>query len=207
MSLLQTTNPSVWLNAITFVRIPLAGFVAVLLARPGIEVPATRVALVCIVLIELSDWLDGKLARRYGLTTKFGSVFDPFADAVSRFLVFWGLTQIGYCAAYVVPVIVVRDVSVADIRTWLGGVGASAGARWSGKAKAVVQGAGALALILGPSFWGGWWTTVSSGVSLVVALVVGASLLDYSIAAINVSRQGTRSEPQPTSDDGAGMGR
>ena len=39
-------------------------------------------ALVVFVVAALTDWIDGYWARRYGLVTQFGRIFDPFVDKV-----------------------------------------------------------------------------------------------------------------------------
>ncbi len=41
------------------------------------------VALAFLVLAFLSDWLDGLLARRWGVTSEFGKQLDPYADKVT----------------------------------------------------------------------------------------------------------------------------
>ena len=131
-----------WLQFLTGSRVLVGAAAAILLTTWYPERWAIWVALGSVGLIELTDLLDGYLARRLGMASKFGAMFDPYADAVSRFLVYWGLSQAGYCAPYVVPVIAVRDITVAYLRTWLSVRGGRINARWSGKLKAAVLGGG-----------------------------------------------------------------
>ena len=99
-------------------------------------------------LIELSDLLDGWLARRWNVVSSWGERFDPLADSLARFTVYWALA-VGGAAWSIVPwVMAVRDILVAYARMAWVAEGRSAKARPSGKVKAWVQGVGALALIL-----------------------------------------------------------
>ena len=175
-----------WLQFLTGSRVLVGAAAAILLTTWYPERWAIWVALGSVGLIELTDLLDGYLARRLGMASKFGAMFDPYADAVSRFLVYWGLSQAGYCAPYVVPVIAVRDITVAYLRTWLSVRGGRINARWSGKLKAAVLGAGALILTAGPLYREDWQGTVNEGVSVIVAVAVAASLVDYLAAAARV---------------------
>ena len=184
-------SPLVWLQVLTGSRIPIAIATAVFLLRESeFASKFWWLSLVGVILVELTDGLDGFLARKHGLTTTFGGMFDPYADAASRFLVFWGLSGSGYCAAYVLPIIVIRDLSVAYIRTWLTMHGLSVGARTSGKIKAVAQGAVAVILTLGPGYWNNSWALVRDTGSAVVGIVVLVSAVDYLTAAVRSTRRG-----------------
>ena len=44
---------------------------------------------------ELSDLMDGLIARRYKLVTDLGKVMDPFADTFSRLTCFVCLSKVG----------------------------------------------------------------------------------------------------------------
>lgn len=70
-------------------------------------------ALVPFVVAGLSDALDGFLAKRFGWTSRLGSLLDPLADKfllVSCFLVF---VFIGLMPTWLFAMIVLRDLIVA----------------------------------------------------------------------------------------------
>ena len=110
---------------------------------------ATKIAVLAIAIsFELSDVLDGYLARRLGLTTDLGKVIDPLADSFSRFTVFVCFLWAGYAYLWMVLVIFWRDCLVASLRGIAARQGIAMGARISGKIKAIVQG-GAIITITG----------------------------------------------------------
>ncbi len=89
-----------------------------------------------VLLIELSDLLDGFVARRYGQESELGKVLDPCADSIARITYFLCLSGSGILPLWIVLVIVYRDVSVAYIRVMLSSRGFLMPARLSGKLKA-----------------------------------------------------------------------
>lgn len=91
---------------------------------------------------ELSDVLDGFLARRMQGASDFGALFDPFADSVSRFTIFLCYLQGGYAHLWMVAVLFFRDSLVSFLRIQAARQGVVLSARLSGKLKAVVQGSG-----------------------------------------------------------------
>ena len=68
-------------NILSFVRVLLVpAFVAVLIFMRDFEVLGIVLSAVLYGLTALTDMLDGKIARKYGLVTDFGKFIDPLAD-------------------------------------------------------------------------------------------------------------------------------
>ncbi|MFH0965030.1 MAG: CDP-alcohol phosphatidyltransferase family protein, partial [Planctomycetota bacterium] len=103
--------------ALTVARVPLAGaFCVVFLLFPGPESPAALVCLGLLLLLELNDLLDGTLDRRWRVVSETGAMLDPYADSVSRLIVFWTLARRGLALPAVPLVMALRDVTVAYCR-------------------------------------------------------------------------------------------
>ncbi len=134
-------------NSITAVRIVLSPifitfwYVGGMLARPEPRPNYWLVgALVVVVLAEISDLLDGWLARRWRIVTNIGKLLDPFADTMFRFTVFLCFLGSGLAPVWMVAIIFYRDIMVAVLRNFGVLSNVVIAARWSGKLKAVVQG-------------------------------------------------------------------
>ncbi len=99
-------------------------------------------------IAELSDLLDGMVARRLNQVTELGKVLDPMADSIFRLSVFFTLTQgIVQLPLWIVLFFFYRDSILSTLRTVCALRGFALGARLSGKVKAIVQ-ASAMLLIL-----------------------------------------------------------
>jgi len=84
------------LQVLTLFRIPLAIIFAVSLNNSDQMTPVRiLMCLILIGLIELSDLLDGYLARRMGIVTEWGAMLDPYADSISRLIMYWGFANSG----------------------------------------------------------------------------------------------------------------
>ncbi|MDG5815529.1 CDP-alcohol phosphatidyltransferase family protein [Chitinispirillales bacterium ANBcel5] len=92
------------------------------------------------VLIELSDLLDGTIARSRGEVTDFGKVFDPVADSVSRQTIFISFMVTGVIPLWMYLIFFYRDAFLQLLRIVCASSGIVLAARKSGKAKAVLQG-------------------------------------------------------------------
>ena len=112
------------------------------------------VALTLTIVFELTDLIDGLLARRWGQVTDLGKVLDPFADCISRFSVFLCFMLAGYAHIFMVALIFYRDIIVANIRIVAAMRGLVIQARTSGKIKGVVQAVAILAIMLGINVFG-----------------------------------------------------
>ena len=112
------------------------------------------VALVLAVVFELTDLIDGLLARRWGQVTDLGKVLDPFADCISRFSIFLCFMWAGYAHVFMVALIFYRDIIVANIRIAAAMRGLVIQARTSGKVKAGVQAGVIITVMMGINIFG-----------------------------------------------------
>ncbi len=88
--------------------------------------------------IELSDLLDGRIARVKNEVSPFGKLFDPFADVVARITYFLAFTSIGIMPLWILLVVLYREFGILFLRMLLGLKGIAMGARTGGKLKAGV---------------------------------------------------------------------
>lgn len=102
------------------------------------------IAAVLFIITSLTDMLDGKIARKYGLITNFGKFMDPLAD---KFLVFGALLSIIYLYGDIRPVfiwaatvVMFRELAVTSVRLVASGSdGVVIAASSLGKIKTVTQ--------------------------------------------------------------------
>jgi CDP-diacylglycerol--glycerol-3-phosphate 3-phosphatidyltransferase len=105
--------------------------------------PATRnlIATVLFVVVALTDWLDGYLARRLNQTSSFGAFLDPVADKFLVCAALLILLQLDRVNAFVALVIIGREIAISALREWMAQIGASrsVAVHVLGKLKTVVQ--------------------------------------------------------------------
>ena len=78
---------------------------------------AAKIAVLAIAIsFELSDVLDGYLARRMGLVTPLGKLLDPLADKILVCSGFVFLTAEGLCPVWVTALIIGREFLVTGLR-------------------------------------------------------------------------------------------
>ena len=101
-------------NLITLFRIFLAPIVVVLLISP-FNVSAFITVAVFLVAAG-SDWLDGRIARRYNQITALGTLLDPIADKILVMAALISLVSLEKVPAWIVVALVARDIAVSGIR-------------------------------------------------------------------------------------------
>ena len=82
-------------------------------------------ATVLFVVVALTDWLDGYLARRLGQTSAFGAFLDPVADKFLICAALLILLQLDRVNAFVALVIIGREIAISALREWMAQIGAS----------------------------------------------------------------------------------
>jgi len=183
----------IMLQLLTLVRIPIAAaLAAILIYSDKFTFDVVALSIILISLIELTDFLDGFMARKNNIVTEWGAMLDPYADSISRLIVYWGFACSGLVIALVPMAMAFRDITVAYCRITLTRFGQTVSAKQSGKIKAVFQGVGAILIVLGPLYWdfiGRWPIYVLSWLIIIVTL---ASMIEYAQAAISTAIRETK---------------
>ena len=132
-------------NQLTAARFVL-GIILFALIEYALWVPCILV----FALAAVTDWLDGYLARKQGLTSTLGRNLDPLVDKVvicGAFIFLVPFTDAGV-QAWMVTVIVSRELIITSLRSFLENRGATFGADWLGKIKMVLQCAALFAIFV-----------------------------------------------------------
>jgi len=162
------------IQSVTLARIPLAIIFSIVLQTGKFAVSTLIWSTVLLLLIEATDLLDGIFARRHSLVSEYGAMLDPFADSLSRLIIYWSLSTQGLVLFLVPLCMAIRDITVAYARILLAKKNQSVSARSSGKIKATVQAVGSFLLLFGPVYWnytGDWTINVLSGIIITVTLL------------------------------------
>jgi CDP-diacylglycerol---glycerol-3-phosphate 3-phosphatidyltransferase len=170
-------------NLLSLARIVCGPLVMVLIAQASMA--ALIATIVVMLLAEVSDLLDGHLARKLNVASAFGKIVDPLADSLYRALVFLAFMDAGWMPVWMVAVIISRDILVSYLRIFSEQSGVTMGARQSGKIKAVFQGVvqiGTIVLVIASGgMLGGSYATVVFSLLLVATLVTAWSGVDYTL--------------------------
>lgn len=120
-------------NKLTMLRILLIP-VFMLVLYLGFSASA-YVALGIFIIASLTDLLDGKIARKYGLVTDFGKFADPLADKMLVTAAMLWFVEIGQMPAWVLLIVICREFAVSGLRMIAADKGKVIAAGWSGKVK------------------------------------------------------------------------
>lgn len=96
-------------------------------------------ALIIFAIASITDTLDGIIARKYNLITDFGKFMDPLADKLLVISMMICLIEVNVIPAWIVIIIVARELSVSIMRAIAAANGKVIAAAKSGKAKTVSQ--------------------------------------------------------------------
>ena len=127
-------------NVLTGVRILLIPVLVVLLTNPGRS--AAMVAALTFFLACLSDFFDGYLARRWGISTALGTLLDPLADKLivaAALIMLAGMERTPNVPAWMIVVIIGREIAVTGLRAVALGQGVVLAAEELGKYKMIFQ--------------------------------------------------------------------
>ncbi len=127
-------------NILTLCRIATAPLLVYLLLVP--DPVAAALAAAVFFIATITDFLDGYIARSYGSGTTLGKFLDPLADKVvviSALIMLAGTPQLPRVPAWIVAVLVVREIMVTGLRAIAAAEGVVMAAEELGKYKMVLQ--------------------------------------------------------------------
>jgi CDP-diacylglycerol--glycerol-3-phosphate 3-phosphatidyltransferase len=139
------------------------------------------VALVCVAAA--TDWVDGRLARRWGVTSKLGSFLDTTADKLLVSGVLIALLAADRASAWIVAIIIGRELVIMGLRGAVAAEGESMAPSTLGKLKTSIQFLAIGLAILRPGEpMGGLY--LDEWVMLAAAAITVASAVDYLMRAL-----------------------
>lgn len=124
-------------NKLTVLRVCTIPFFVFFMETDFLGPWSNFVAVLLFVLASITDAMDGHIARKYNLVTNFGKFMDPLAD---KLLVCAALIcLIGRIPAWIVVVIISRELIISGFRTIAADNGIVIAASIWGKIKTVFQ--------------------------------------------------------------------
>lgn len=124
-------------NSITLIRIGMTPVLVVMLLSPGRAM--SLASAIIFVLVCATDWLDGYIARKKGIITSLGKFLDPLADKLLITAAFIMLIPLGRVPAWVVALMIGREIAVTGLRAIAVDSGVVIAASNLGKLKTVAQ--------------------------------------------------------------------
>lgn len=147
-------------NKLTLSRFALtAGFLgAIFVEFPGHE----TVALLLFSAAGLTDYFDGRIARQRALITNFGTLMDPLADKIMTCSAFIAFVDRGYMAAWMVVIIVARELAITGLRLLAATKQVVLAAEGYGKHKTISQIVAIISVLVLVSYndWGAFGTAI-----------------------------------------------
>ena len=175
-------------NSLSMTRLILAVGVGAL-----IELGQFTAAWIIFIIAASTDFVDGYWARRFNQITKLGRILDPFVDKIiitAAMIALVGVPGSGV-AAWMVTVIVGRELLVTSLRGMIEGSGGDFSARWMGKWKMLFQCVAVVACLIlvsqpAPPVWLTWLTNITLWLAVILTIASG---IDYVAQAVTLSRR------------------
>ena len=159
-------------NKLTILRMIMIPVFLVVLYIPGLGMAGNIAAAAIFILASITDFLDGKIARKYNLVTNFGKFMDPLAD---KLLV---------CSA-----LIAREFIISGFRLIAADNGVVIAASYWGKFKTTFQMIMIILLILDLNYpFSGVVNMVVTYIALILTVV---SLIDYIVKNYKIFIEGS----------------
>ncbi|HLW71121.1 MAG TPA: CDP-diacylglycerol--glycerol-3-phosphate 3-phosphatidyltransferase [Candidatus Binataceae bacterium] len=141
-------------NLLTLSRIAAVPVIIVLLLYPGPSPSAIAAAV--FLVASLTDFLDGYIARNYDSGTMLGKFLDPIADklvVMSALIMLAGIPRTPRVPAWIVAVLMAREVLITGLRAIAAVEGEIIGADELGKYKMALQCIALEGLLIHYTYW------------------------------------------------------
>jgi CDP-diacylglycerol--glycerol-3-phosphate 3-phosphatidyltransferase len=174
-------------NKLTLFRVILIPFFVFFLLAPWFEGYGNYISLAIFIVASITDFLDGRIARKYNLVTNFGKFMDPLADKLLVCSALICLVELNSLPAWIAIIIIAREFIISGFRLIAADNGIVIAASYWGKFKTVSQMLMVILLILDSSiiFLRGLAVVMTY---LALALTV-ISLVDYIIKNKDVLKE------------------
>lgn len=174
-------------NKLTILRvIMIPFFVFALMLDGGSNQTYRYIAVTIFILASLTDLLDGKIARKYGLVTNFGKFMDPLADKLLVSSALICLIELDQLPAWMVLIIISREFIISGFRLVASDNGVVIAASYWGKWKTVFQMTSVILLIINIEALS-MVTMIALWIALALTVI---SLIDYIVKNIGVLSEG-----------------
>ena len=184
-------------NAICWFRIALIPFVLFFLIPSNLieGIPYETSVLISGIIFAvamISDFVDGKLARKFNATTDLGKFLDPLADkalVLSVCIAIASIDRFSYCVTWSTILILLRELLVTGLRLTAASKGTVVAANWWGKIKTALQGVtlfATFACLYAEAQFGeaSYWQAIPEILFVITAIYTCISAIPYIKAAL-----------------------
>jgi CDP-diacylglycerol---glycerol-3-phosphate 3-phosphatidyltransferase len=126
-----------WANRLTVSRLVLTVLFVAMLNCTWIY--ARTAAFIIFLIAGVTDFVDGEIARRWGIITNFGKLMDPLVDKIMMAAAFISLVPMGAIPAWAATTVVAREFLITGLRLMASARGQVLPAEGLGKHKTAWQ--------------------------------------------------------------------
>lgn len=163
-------------NKLTVARMILVPFLVLFMLTDWGGEANRYISLAIFVVASVTDWFDGKLARKYNLVTNFGKFMDPLADKLLVCSAMICFIELDKLPAWIVIIIIGREFIISGFRLIAADNGIVIAASWWGKAKTISQ---MIMIILLVADFGGVFDMIGQVMIYLALVLTVVSLVDY----------------------------
>lgn len=149
--------------------------------KTGITMTMRVFAAIIFVGAAITDYYDGKIARKYNLITNLGKLLDPLADKILVISALVTLAKFSQISLWFVIIIIFRELLITGLRSIVAAEGVVIAAESLGKWKTAAQMIALTLIILIP-----FSSTVNNILLLIPLILTVVSGVEYVLKCKNV---------------------
>lgn len=172
-------------NKLTIARMILVPFLVIFMLTGWGGEYNSYISLAIFAGASITDWFDGKIARKYNLVTNFGKFMDPLADKLLVCSALICLVEMNRLDAWIVIIIIAREFIISGFRLVASDNGVVIAASYWGKFKTTFQMAAVCLLIADIAAIG----VVTQIILWIAVILTVVSLVDYLVKNKDVMKE------------------